>query len=73
MGDTLTDSAVRRLADTLPRGWRAAAQFAPVAPPRIVLCYDDDIRGLVEIAAELDRQWQPCYASLAKRNMVAIA
>jgi len=51
MGDTLTDSAVRRLADTLPRGWRAAAQFAPVAPPRIVLCYDDDIRGLVEAAA----------------------
>lgn len=29
----------------------AAAQFAPVAPPRIVLCYDDDIRGLVEAAA----------------------
>lgn len=29
----------------------AAAQFAPVAPPRILLCYDDDIRGLVEATA----------------------
>jgi hypothetical protein len=29
----------------------AAAQFAPVAPPRILLCYDDDIQDLAVATA----------------------